>query len=94
MSDTRVERIHATLKSALQPDFIDIIDDSQAHAGDPGAQNGAGHYVLSIVSSQFAGRSMVQRHQMVYSALASFMPAEIHALRIKAITPDEKAKTS
>jgi len=94
MSNDRVERIQATITAALQPDFLDIIDDSEAHAGDPGAQHGAGHYVVSIVSNQFSGRSMVQRHQMVYSALASFMPAEIHALRIKAITPDEKVATA
>jgi BolA protein len=93
MNNTRVERIQVMIKDALQPDYLDIIDDSQAHAGDPGAQNGAGHYVVSIVSKQFVGRSMVQRHQMVYSALSSFMPTEIHALRIKALTPDEKAAT-
>ncbi|ESS73511.1 transcriptional regulator, BolA protein family [Methyloglobulus morosus KoM1] len=91
MSNSRVERIQATINTALQPDFLDIIDDSQAHAGDPGAQNGAGHYVVSIVSKQFVGCSMVQRHRLVYDALASFMPTEIHALRIKALTPDEKA---
>lgn len=94
MSNSRVERIQATINAALQPDYLDIIDDSQAHAGDPGAQDGAGHYVVSIVSKQFVGRSMVQRHQMVYSALSSFMPTEIHALRIKALTPDEKAATA
>jgi BolA family transcriptional regulator, general stress-responsive regulator len=94
MSNTRVERIQDTINAALQPDFLDIIDDSQAHAGDPGAENGAGHYVVSIVSSQFAGRSMVQRHQMVYSALAGFIPMEIHAVRIKALTPEEKAATA
>jgi BolA protein len=94
MSTTRIERIQAMIKDALQPDYLDIIDDSHAHAGDPGAQDGAGHYVVSIVSNQFVGRSMVQRHQMVYSALASFMPMEIHALRIKAITPDEKEATA
>jgi len=91
MNNTRVERIQATLNAALQPDFLDIIDDSHAHAGDPGAQEGAGHYVVSIVAQQFAGRSMVARHQLVYQALASFMPTEIHALRIKALTPEEKA---
>ncbi|PPD04513.1 MAG: BolA family transcriptional regulator [Methylobacter sp.] len=91
MNNTRVERIQATLNAALQPDFLDIIDDSHAHAGDPGAQDGAGHYVVSIVAQQFAGRSMVARHQLVYQALASFMPTEIHALRIKALTPEEKA---
>ena len=89
MSNSRVERIKTTINDALDPDMLDIIDDSQAHAGDPGAMEGAGHYVLSVVSKAFIGRSMVQRHQLVYSALASFMPKEIHALRIKALAPDE-----
>ncbi|MFA5985604.1 MAG: BolA family protein [Methylococcaceae bacterium] len=90
MSNTRAERIEATLTEALQPDYLNLIDDSQAHAGDPGAQNGAGHYVVSIVSKQFEGCSMIERHRLVYSALADFMPMEIHALRIKAMTPSEK----
>jgi stress-induced morphogen len=43
------------------------------------------------VSPEFAGKRLVQRHQLVYAALGDRMKAEIHALSIKAFTPDEFA---
>ena len=49
------------------------------------------HFYATIVSSEFAGKRLVQRHQMVYAALGDRMKAEIHALSIKAFTPDEFA---
>ena len=49
------------------------------------------HFYATIVSSDFAGKRLVQRHQMVYEALGDRMKAEIHALSIKAFTPDEFA---
>ncbi len=49
------------------------------------------HFYATIVSSAFAGKRLVQRHQMVYAALGDRMKAEIHALSIKAFTPDEFA---
>ncbi len=47
------------------------------------------HFYATIVSPEFAGKRLVQRHQMVYAALGDRMKAEIHALSIKAFTPDE-----
>ncbi len=53
---------------------------------------GAGqHFYATIVSPEFAGKRLVQRHQLVYAALGDRMKAEIHALSIKAFTPDEFA---
>jgi acid stress-induced BolA-like protein IbaG/YrbA len=49
------------------------------------------HFYATIVSPDFAGKRLVQRHQMVYEALGDRMKAEIHALSIKAFTPDEFA---
>lgn len=49
------------------------------------------HFYATIVSPGFAGKRLVQRHQMVYEALGDRMKAEIHALSIKAFTPDEFA---
>lgn len=75
------------LLQALQPQSIDIIDDSALHAGHAGAREG-GHYRLNIVSAQFAGKKTMERHRMVYAALASLMQNGIHALSINAKTPD------
>ncbi len=49
------------------------------------------HFYATIVSPEFAGKRLVQRHQLVYAALGDRMKAEIHALSIKAFTPDEFA---
>ncbi len=49
------------------------------------------HFFATIVSPSFAGRSRVQRHQLVYAALGERMRAEIHALSMKTLTPEEFA---
>lgn len=53
-------------------------------AGDDGT-----HFEAVIVSEAFAGKSRVQRHQMVYQTLGDRMRAEIHALSMKTFTPQE-----
>ncbi len=86
----RVDRIRTALQSALQPERLDIVDDSAAHAGHAGAlQSGGGHFSAYIVADAFAGKSAVQRHQLVYKALGELMQTDIHALAIKALAPDE-----
>jgi acid stress-induced BolA-like protein IbaG/YrbA len=47
------------------------------------------HFQALVVSSQFAGRSRVQRHQLVYAALGERMREEIHALSMRTLTPEE-----
>ena len=49
------------------------------------------HFFATIVSHQFEGLRLVQRHQKVYGALGDRMKAEIHALSFKAFTPTEHA---
>jgi acid stress-induced BolA-like protein IbaG/YrbA len=47
------------------------------------------HFQALVVSAQFAGRSRVQRHQLVYAALGDRMREEIHALSMRTLTPEE-----
>ena len=47
------------------------------------------HFTAVIVSSAFAGKRPIQRHQLVYAALGDRMREEIHALSMKTLTPDE-----
>lgn len=92
----RVQRIRELLQAAFAPQALEITDDSHKHAGHAGAAGGAGHYTVLIVSDAFAGKLPLARHRLVYAALASLMPAQIHALSITARTPDEspgQAKT-
>ena len=49
------------------------------------------HFFATIVSDEFDGLRLVQRHQKVYAALGDRMKSEIHALSFKALTPAEYA---
>jgi BolA protein len=74
--------------AALAPQRLEIADDSAKHAGHAGAKEG-GHYRLLIVSPRFAGCATMQRHRLIYEALGPMMRGEIHALSIRALTPEE-----
>jgi acid stress-induced BolA-like protein IbaG/YrbA len=53
---------------------------------------GGDHYQVIVVSSQFAGKSLVQQHQLVYGAVRQAMSTEaIHALSLKTYTPEDWA---
>ena len=47
------------------------------------------HYAALVVSDAFAGKRPIARHQLVYGCLGSLMGNEIHAMSIRAYTPDE-----
>lgn len=83
-----VEQIRSLLTTALQPETLEIIDDSALHAGHAGAREG-GHYRVLIVCTGFAGKRTMERHRMVHAALQTLMPGKIHALSISAKAPGE-----
>ncbi len=81
--------IEQRLRTALAPESLEIIDDSAAHAGHAGAREG-GHFTVRVVSAAFTGKTLIQRHRLIYAALADLMRRDIHALSInKAQAPDE-----
>jgi BolA protein len=85
----RKQEIERRLQQALNPESLEVIDESHLHAGHAGAKGGAGHYVVTIVADSFRGENTMSRHRMIYGALNDMMPTEIHALSIKAFDPDE-----
>lgn len=93
MSDagSRVEKIRAALQS-LNPLSVEVIDDSHKHAGHEGARDGRGHFTVGIVSEAFAGLAPLARHRKVYEAVGALMQTDIHALSIRAHTPQEAAR--
>ncbi len=86
------ETIKRLLNEAFKPQTLEIIDHSAAHAGHAGARSGGGHYHVTIISDAFTGKSLVQRHQLIYKALGDMMKQEIHALGINALSPSEDTK--
>jgi BolA family transcriptional regulator, general stress-responsive regulator len=85
---TRIARIEAAL-AVLEPVEFELVDESHKHVGHAGARDGRGHFALTVVSRQFEGEGMLARHRRIYAALAELMESDIHALSLKALTPDQ-----
>lgn len=47
------------------------------------------HYAASVVSAEFAGKTRVQQHQMVYEALRGSMDDRLHALALQTSPPKQ-----
>lgn len=89
--EQRVAAIQAALQAALVPQSLVVEDESHRHAGHAGAADGRGHFRVDIVSAAFAGLSPIARHRAVYAAVGELMNTDIHALAIRARTPEEAA---
>lgn len=86
----RIHQIEAAVRQALQPVSLSVIDESHLHRGHAGARPfGQSHFKVIAVSQAFAGKSRVQRQQMIYRALGDAVGNEIHALSMALQTPDE-----
>jgi BolA protein len=88
MPSIKVAEIRLALERELTPLSLEIIDDSATHAGHAGAREG-GHFRVVLVAEAFKGRSQLERHRLVYAAVAPLMGQGVHALSIIARTPDE-----
>ncbi|ADJ29065.1 BolA family protein [Nitrosococcus watsonii] len=86
--EERIVFIQTQLKATLSPQHVTVEDDSARHAGHKG-HGGGGHYRVIIVAQAFSGKSLLERHRMVYKAVQEGMGQDIHALSIKAYTPQE-----
>jgi BolA protein len=73
----------------LAAEHVELADEGESHVGHPGAESGAGHYRLVVVSARFRDRDALARHRMVYEAVGDLIPDEVHALTIAAYTPEE-----
>jgi len=89
MTETRVEKIRDRLEQKLQPEMLEIEDESRLHAGHAGARDGRGHFRVTVISPAFAGLSRIARHRLVFEALDELMETDIHALAVQAFSPDE-----
>lgn len=86
----RIAEIRQRLEMALNPETLQVLDDSARHQGHAGAAGGGGHYTVRIVANKFSGQPLLARHRMVYQAVNDLMPNVIHALSIRALSPEEQ----
>jgi len=75
------------LQERLHPVFIEVLDESAAHAGHVGADDsGFGtHFRVRIQSDIFTGKTRVSRHRLVYDALQEYIDQGLHALAIEVL---------
>jgi BolA family transcriptional regulator, general stress-responsive regulator len=82
------QRISAKLVQTFHPAVLEVIDESQQHAGHAGAhEDGESHFRVRIVAEAFRGKSRVEQHRMVNGALADELRERVHALTIQASAP-------
>jgi acid stress-induced BolA-like protein IbaG/YrbA len=72
------ESIETSIAAGIDCENVQVVGDGQ-------------HFQALVVSAKFAGKSRVQRHQMVYAALGDRMREEVHALSMMTLTPEEFA---
>jgi BolA family transcriptional regulator, general stress-responsive regulator len=78
------------LTQAFAPVALEVVDQSHLHAGHAGARpGGETHFAIDIVSAAFRGKSRLERHRMINDALAGELKTRVHALAIRAATPEE-----
>lgn len=86
-SSRPVERtIRTKLSSTLQPDHLEVHNESHMHAVPPGSES---HFRVLVVSSRFEGLPLIQRHRLVNEALKEELSGCVHALAIQAKTPEQ-----
>ncbi len=77
------------MREALAASHVEVIDESWKHAGHAGAASGGGHFILRVVSERFEGVPLLERNRLVFGVLKAEMGKDVHALVIKALTPQE-----
>lgn len=93
MPDSIESAIRTKLTDALSPIILEIVDESDKHAGHAGARpSGQTHFRLLAVSSAFENVPRLARQRKIYALLEEEFSAGLHALSLQALTPEE-AKT-
>lgn len=87
---TNLEQLQSRLATALAPCEVHIRDDSKAHAGH--AHGGVeSHLAVFVIAARFQGLKPLERHRLIYAAVGDLLAGPLHALQIRAETPEEAA---
>lgn len=83
---TRREEINAKLTDAFKPFHLEVVDESSNHNVPEGSES---HFKVLLVTPQFEGQSLIQRHRAVNRTLADELSQGVHALALHTMTPEE-----
>lgn len=82
--------IRNKIAAALQPQHLEVINESNNHNVPPGSES---HFKLVIVTAGFNDKSLVARHRIINKLLADELAGPVHALALHTLTPEEWAAT-
>ena len=84
------EAMAQKLQAAFAPLRLEVLDDSDRHAGHAGARDGGeSHFTVKITAEGFRGLGRLQRQRQVYAALKDELAGPVHALSVQASAPGE-----
>ena len=89
------ETIESKLTQALQPERLQVINESHLHAGHQPSFDGVGetHFRIRVVSARFEGLSRIERHRLVNELLEHELAVDkVHAMAIEPAAPGEETR--
>ncbi len=88
-----IKSLEKKLRETFNPDMLEVINESHLHAGHQPGFDGTGesHIRIRIISSQFDGITLIDRHRKINALLDDEIAAGLHAIAIEANSPDEKS---
>ena len=78
--------IEQKIRDALAPMHLEVLDESHQHNVPEGSQS---HFKLVVVSDEFAGMSLINRHRQINAVLKQEFDNGLHALALHTMTPEE-----
>ena len=80
------QSIEAKLAARFHPLHCEVVNESHMHSVPPGSES---HFKITVVSEDFAGRRLIERHRAVNETLASELAGAVHAIALHTLTPEE-----
>lgn len=78
--------IEAKITDALQPEHLEVTNESHMHNVPPGSES---HFKVTVVTSEFDGKMLVARHRILNQLLKEELDGPVHALSLNTLTPEE-----
>ena len=87
MSATPIQdKIEQKLSEQFSPVYLQVLNESGNHSVPAGSES---HFKVTVVSEQFEGKRLLQRHRAINSCLADELANDIHALAMHTYTEQE-----
>lgn len=79
---SKLKIIETRLRTAFDPTYLEVIDESDQHIGHSGHQGGGRHFAIIISAQVLNQLKPIAAHRQIYALFTDLIPNEIHALRI------------